>query len=60
MPDLIRHPEGLERTGFRLEFIPVETGAGMTLLIEDGIYGQTLSSNGPIKKLFSSLSNPNY
>jgi len=22
MPDLIRHPAGLERTGFRLEFTP--------------------------------------
>ena len=42
MPDLIRHPEGLERTGFRLEFIPMEIGAGMTVLIEDGVYGQTL------------------
>jgi len=25
MPDLIRHPEGLEKTGFRLEFIPCLT-----------------------------------
>jgi len=30
MPDLIRHPEGLEKTGFRLEFIPMKIGAGMT------------------------------
>ncbi len=30
MPDLIRHPEALERTGFRLEFIPMKIGAGMT------------------------------
>ncbi len=30
MPDLIRHPESLEKTGFRLEFTPVKTGAGMT------------------------------
>ena len=28
--------------GFRLEFIPTKIGAEMTLLIEDGIYGQTL------------------
>ena len=38
MPDLslrldsieIRHPEGFEKTGFRLEFTPVKTGAGKT------------------------------
>jgi|GEM_PF-2914684 len=41
MPDLIRHPEGLEKTGFRLEFIPMEIGAGMTILIEGAIYKQT-------------------
>ena len=35
MPDLIRHPEGLECTGFRLF-------AGMTILIEGVIYKQTL------------------
>ena len=35
MPDLIRHPEGLERTGFRLV-------AGMTILVELAIYKQTL------------------
>jgi len=35
---LIRgHPEGLERTGFRLEFIPMKIGAGMTILIEAAI-----------------------
>jgi hypothetical protein len=33
MPDLIRHPEGFEMTGFRLEFIPMKIGAGMTILI---------------------------
>jgi len=42
MPDLIRHPGGLERTGFRLEFIPMKIGAGMTILIEAAIYKQTL------------------
>ena len=42
MPDLIRHPEGLERTGFRLEFIPMKIGAGMRVLIEEAIYKQTL------------------
>jgi len=31
---LIRHPEGLERTGFRLEFIPMKIGAGMTTFIK--------------------------
>jgi hypothetical protein len=30
MPDLIRHPETNEDTGFWLEFIPMEIGAGMT------------------------------
>gem|GEM_PF-2587683 len=30
MPDLIRHPECLERTGLRLEFIPMKIGAGVT------------------------------
>jgi len=44
MPDLIRHPEGLERTGFRLEFIPMKIGAGMTILIKTAIYKQTLVS----------------
>jgi hypothetical protein len=47
MPDLIRHPETLENSGFarslrslrlpsvaRLEFTPVKTGAGMTILTE--------------------------
>jgi len=34
MPDLIRHPERLEKTGFRLEFIPMKIGAGMTTLWE--------------------------
>jgi len=44
MPDLIRHPEGLESTGFRLEFIPMKIGAGMTILIEGVIYKQALIS----------------
>ncbi len=30
MPDLIRHPEALQNTGFRLKFIPMKIGAGMT------------------------------
>jgi hypothetical protein len=38
MPDLIRHPECPERPGFRLEFIPMKIGAGMTLLFQDGIF----------------------
>jgi hypothetical protein len=42
MPDLIRHPESFESTGFRLEFIPMKIGAGMTILIEGVIYEQTL------------------
>jgi hypothetical protein len=34
MPDLIRHPETFEKTGFRLEFAPLEKGAGMTTFVE--------------------------
>jgi len=30
MPDSVRHPEGLEKIGFRPEFIPMKNGAGMT------------------------------
>jgi hypothetical protein len=30
MPDLIRHPESFENTGFQLEFTPMKIGAGMT------------------------------
>jgi hypothetical protein len=30
MPELIRHPEGFEKTGFRPEFTPSLNGAGMT------------------------------
>jgi hypothetical protein len=45
MPELIRHPEGLERTGFRLEFIPMKIWTGMTILIEAAIYKQTLNKN---------------
>jgi hypothetical protein len=42
MPDLIRHPEALEKTGFRLEFIPTKIGAGMTLFMKTVVYRQTL------------------
>jgi len=36
MPDLIRHPEGIENSGFLLEFIPyTDTGAGMTTFSEN-------------------------
>jgi hypothetical protein len=42
-PYMIRgHPEGFESTGFRLEFIPMKIGTGMTILIETVIYKQTL------------------
>jgi hypothetical protein len=34
MPDLILHPEALDKTGFRLEFIPMKIGAGMTIVYE--------------------------
>ena len=54
MPDLrnlprtlIRgHPEGLESPGFRLEFIPMKIGAGMTTFIKTVVYGQTLMRGG--------------
>ncbi len=42
MPDLIRHPEPLEKTGFRLPFQGRGTVAGMTTLNERAIYKQTL------------------
>ena len=42
MPGLNRHPEGLERTRFRLEFIPMKFGAGMTTFMKTVVYGQTL------------------
>jgi hypothetical protein len=42
MTDLIRYPEGFERTGFGLEFIPMKIGTGMTILIDTAIYEQTL------------------
>ena len=34
MPDMIRHPEGLQRSGFRLEFILMKIGTGMTTFSE--------------------------
>jgi len=55
MPDLIRHPESLERTGFRLKFIPMKIGAGMTTLIEAAIYEQTLSRRKEAKKMKNML-----
>jgi len=33
----IRHPEVLEKTGFRQEFIPMKIGAGTTILIKGTI-----------------------
>ena len=61
MPDLIRHPDIVPTTvrnhlkdwvpvftgnpGFRLEFIPMKIGAGMTIMIEATIYEQTLNSD---------------
>jgi hypothetical protein len=39
MPELIRHPEGFENTGFRLEFIPVKIGARMTTFMKAVVYG---------------------
>ncbi len=42
MPDLIRHPETLENTGFRLPFQGRGTVAGMTTLKKRAIYKQTL------------------
>jgi hypothetical protein len=43
-PYLIRgHPETHENTGFRLEFIPMKIGAGMTTFKKAVFYGQTLN-----------------
>jgi len=40
---LIRgHPETFEKTRFRLEFIPMIIGAGMTPLYETVVYGHSL------------------
>ncbi len=44
MPDLSQPPEDLERAGFRLEFIPMKFGAGMTILVERVIYKQILNN----------------
>jgi hypothetical protein len=35
---------GIERTGFRLEFIPMKIGAGMTILIEAEVYKRTFTN----------------
>ena len=45
MPDLIRHPETLEKPGYLPVIIPVRTGAGMTNEgRSDGTNFQTLKS----------------
>jgi len=49
MPDLIRHPETLENTGFRLEFTPLKNGAGKTTFKKVEFYWSYL--------FFSSLNN---
>jgi hypothetical protein len=36
MPDLIRHPEGFEKTGFQPEFIPTKVGTRMTFYYRIG------------------------
>jgi hypothetical protein len=53
MPDLIRHPEDLKSTGFRLEFIPMKIGAGMTTFVKTVVYGQTLIKTHRVTFLFS-------
>ena len=58
MPDLIRHPEGLESSGFRLEVIPMKIRAGMTTLIEEVICKQTLNKGAIIEKKYSSENLP--
>ena len=42
MPDLTRHPEAFEKTGFWLQFIPIKIGAGMTAFMKTVVFGQTL------------------
>jgi hypothetical protein len=42
MPDLIRHPEGFEKTGFRLS-------PERRLSLNQAIYGQTLNSDEIVK-----------
>jgi hypothetical protein len=37
--------------GFRLEFIPMKIGAGMTILIKTAIYKQTLPNNLMLKSI---------
>jgi hypothetical protein len=60
MPDLIRHPDIVPtkvgnhlkdwvpvftgNPGFRLEFIPMKIGAGMTTFMKTVVYGQTLTN----------------
>ncbi len=39
-----RRKSGTINAGFRLEFIPMKIGAGVTILIEGVIYKQTLIS----------------
>jgi len=51
MPDLIRHPETLENTGIRLEFIPyLIRGRNDTSLLRTLVYGQTLIKGIDIRK----------
>ena len=42
-------PVSTGNPGFRLEFIPMKIGAGMTILIMGVIYKQTLISSSPIE-----------
>ncbi len=77
MPDLIRHPDIVPtkvgnhfkdwipvftgNPGFRLEFIPMKIGAGMSILTEGVIYKQTLMNyplRGSASPLFYSGSLP--
>jgi hypothetical protein len=39
--------------GFRLEFIPMKIGAGMTILIERAIYKQTLTNTNALNEMTS-------
>jgi lactate dehydrogenase-like 2-hydroxyacid dehydrogenase len=40
------YPEALQKTGFRLQFIPMKIGAGVTFIMKTQVYGWTLIQGG--------------
>jgi hypothetical protein len=68
MPDLIRHPEGLEKSGCarslrsfrlpsvaRLEFTPMKIGAGMTPFMKTVVHGKITNRHGHGYVLYGGL-----